>query len=150
MTFELSILVLHFLYSLFFFLYTSVSYFNFLCLLLRHLEAHSNFNSTPCVTAISYIVQSKLCSLLWNCWFVDWGLTSSLKEMSLWGRLSCRATVWQCYIFYFMLFVRWVGWDYTEMTRKDIHRFILNLSSYPWMRWSWTLVMHYIKQNRPA
>lgn len=49
-----------FLHFLFFFFFTSVSYFNFLCLLLRLLEAQSNFNSTPCVTAISYIVQSKL------------------------------------------------------------------------------------------
>lgn len=133
-------------FSTLFFFSTSVSYFNFLCLLLRLLEAQSNFNITPCVTAISYIVQSKLPqSALWQliCWL---GLTFVSKDMSLWSRLHCRDSVYDGIIFSTSCCL-WGEWDgNAQRWQENTHTVFYRITA-PWMRWSWTLVVHYGKQS---
>ena len=94
---ELSIWVLR--VSPFFVSSISVSYFSFLCLLLRLLEAYSSLNSTHSATGISMLYNQSFSGLLCNCWFVDWGLTFSSKGRLLRSGILCKVTVYESVIF---------------------------------------------------
>lgn len=96
-SFELSIWVLR--VFPFFVFSVSVSYFNFLCLLLRLLEAYGALIALPLWQAFHILYNQSFSSLLCNCWFVDWGLTFSSKGRFLRSGILCRVTVYENVIF---------------------------------------------------
>lgn len=71
--------------------------FQSLCLLLGLLPACGRFHSAPSATGPSCAEPSHqgFSSLLCNCGFVDWGLTSPSKGRLLRSGILCRATVYE-------------------------------------------------------
>lgn len=96
-SFELSIWVLT-IYPFFVFS-ISVSYFNFLCLLLRLLEAYTTLIALLLWQAFHILYNQSFLSLLYNCWFVDWGLTFPSKRRLPRSRILCRVTVYESVTF---------------------------------------------------
>lgn len=97
----------------FWIIHLSLKRFSILCFFSQYLShisiscvySSGSWKSTATLIALPVwqpfhiLCNQSLPSLLCNCWFVDWGLTFSSKEMSLQGRMLHKASVCDSVLF---------------------------------------------------